>query len=301
MQLPLVGVPTLIRDALEPYREVFCREAGFEHVSRYVTGLLLSPNKTLQGIYAQQVWPDKPGGSRRAMHAAVFEAGWDSEGLLPRHRAVVAAQHRGRGLEVLGLDWTYVHHDRGPAIYATKRAYDHVEGRMSTYQTVVTAVVANAEVIDGVAVDVQFPNYQSEEVAYLNMTASDPDPDLESARQRVIDLLHYHKNRLSYRKRTEIALEIARQLEAEGRFPHAPYAFDQGVLSVPLTQFLEQHGKHWVSEVQSSRLVQWQGQWCRADGLNALLCHQCPESFRALTVRLCNGEEKTFWVFTKAV
>ena len=164
------------------------------------------------------------------MHAAVFEAGWKSEELLTRHRAVVAARHRGRGLEVLGLDWTYVHHDRGPTIYATKRAYDHVEGRMSTYQTVVTAVVANAEVIDGVAVDVQFPNYQSEEAAYLTMTASDPDPDLESARQRVIDLLHYHKNRLSYRKRTEIALEIARQLEAEGQFPQAHYAFDNGVL-----------------------------------------------------------------------
>ena len=122
MLLPLVGVPALVKDGLEPYREVFCREAGFEHVSRYVTGLLLSPNKTLQGIYGQQIWPDEPGVSRRAMHAAVFEAGWDSDALLPRHRAVVAAEHGGRGLEVIGLDWTYVHHDRGPAIYAVKRA-----------------------------------------------------------------------------------------------------------------------------------------------------------------------------------
>jgi hypothetical protein len=39
-----------------------------------VTGLLGSSNKTLQGIYADQVWPEqKP--SRRAMHEAVFEAG----------------------------------------------------------------------------------------------------------------------------------------------------------------------------------------------------------------------------------
>ena len=36
---------------MAPYREVFCRAEGFDHVSRYVTGLLLSPNKTLQGIY----------------------------------------------------------------------------------------------------------------------------------------------------------------------------------------------------------------------------------------------------------
>lgn len=55
----------------------------FEHVSRYITGLLLSPNKTLQGIHGQQVWPETADVSRRAMHAGVFEAGWDSEGLLP--------------------------------------------------------------------------------------------------------------------------------------------------------------------------------------------------------------------------
>jgi hypothetical protein len=58
------------------------------------------------------------------MHAAVFEAGWDSDGLLPRHRAVVAAAHRGRELEVVSLDWTHVHHDRGPEIDVFERAYD---------------------------------------------------------------------------------------------------------------------------------------------------------------------------------
>ena len=54
--VPLVGVPETIRRGLAPYREVFCRAEGFEHISRYVTGLILSPNKTLQGIYDRQVW-----------------------------------------------------------------------------------------------------------------------------------------------------------------------------------------------------------------------------------------------------
>ena len=33
--------------------------------------------------------------SRQAMHAAVFEAGWDAEALMPHHRAVIAHEHRG--------------------------------------------------------------------------------------------------------------------------------------------------------------------------------------------------------------
>jgi hypothetical protein len=40
-----------------------------------------------------------------------------------------------------------------------------------------------------------------------------------------------------------MAVEIVRQLEAEGHFPKAPYAFDNGVLSLPLAQLIEQRGK----------------------------------------------------------
>ena len=47
--LPIVGVPETIRQGLALYREVFCREAGFAHLGRYITGLILSPQKTLQG------------------------------------------------------------------------------------------------------------------------------------------------------------------------------------------------------------------------------------------------------------
>jgi hypothetical protein len=40
------------------------------------------------------------------MHEAVFEAGWDAEALMPHHREVVAREYRGRGREVISLDWT---------------------------------------------------------------------------------------------------------------------------------------------------------------------------------------------------
>jgi hypothetical protein len=51
-------------------------------------------------------------------------------------------------------------------------------------------------------------------------------------RQRLIELFHYQKNRLAYRQRTEIAVDvdIVNQIELEGNFPEANYAFDNGVL-----------------------------------------------------------------------
>ena len=131
--IPFVGVPTTIAKGMSGYREVFCRKAGFEHVSRYISGLLLSENKTLQGIYAQQVYLEGESASRRAMHAAVFEAGWESEALMQQHRAIVGKAHQGGGREIISLDWTLSHHEDGRHIYGVKRSYDYVNHCMSRY------------------------------------------------------------------------------------------------------------------------------------------------------------------------
>ena len=72
--LPIIEVPQTIASGMTKYRDVFCREEGFEHVSRYVTGLVISPNKTLQGIYDLQVW-DRDAPSRRAMYDTTWKVG----------------------------------------------------------------------------------------------------------------------------------------------------------------------------------------------------------------------------------
>jgi hypothetical protein len=298
---PIVAVPEIIRQGLAPYRPLFCREAGFAHVGRYVTGLILSSNKTLQGIYALQVWEDNTPPSRRAMHEAIFEAGWDADALMPRHRAIIAPAHRGQGRAVLSLDWTYAHHERGRKIWGVKTAWDHVEKRLVPYQTVVTAVIANGTRIDGIEVVVQPPDQSGEEIAYLQETVRDSYAQMAAARERLLELLHHRAHRLAYKKRTEMAVEIVQQLEQEAHFPQAPYAFDNGVLTLELTRLIEGVGKHWVSELESSRHIQWFGQWRRVDEIAATLRQEHPESFRPVRVRCRNGDIKPFWVFTKVV
>jgi hypothetical protein len=79
-----------------------------------MTGLSLSPNKTLQGSYALQVGGEAKQASRRAMPDAVFEVGGDAEALLSSHWEGVAPAHRGHGRDGLSLAWTSAHPDRGP-------------------------------------------------------------------------------------------------------------------------------------------------------------------------------------------
>lgn len=104
--IPVVEVPKSIAEYLEKYRELFNRQKGFETVSRFITGLILSPNKTLEGIYQQQFWEEGKGLKRRAMHHTVFEAGWKSEQMMSKHREIIASEHKGKGEEVISLDWT---------------------------------------------------------------------------------------------------------------------------------------------------------------------------------------------------
>jgi hypothetical protein len=297
----LAGVPQTIAKGMNAYREVFFREQGFEHVKRYVSGLLLSENKTLQGIYAQQVYLEGGQTTRRAMHAAVFESGWHYQELMQQHRKSLSKQHQGQGREVISLDWTLSHHEDGLSIFGVKRAYDYVNHCMSNYQTVVTGVIANSHRIDGIVTEVQIPDFSKEEREYLKMTAQPSYEDREKLFQRLSELLQYRSNRLEYRKRTEIAVDIVRQIEAEGQFPTAEYAFDNGVLTLELTQVIEAAGKHWVSEIECSRLILWNGTWCRVENVAAQLRSEHPQSFRPVKVRCRNGDTKKFWAFTKTI
>jgi hypothetical protein len=299
--LPLVEIPDPISRGLAPYRSLFCREAGFEHICRYISGLILSPNKTLQGIYDLQVWADDHTPSRRAMHEAVFETGWASEQLMSHHRQVVSADHRGRGPEVISLDWTFAHHDRGPHIWAVRSAWDYTQRRYGRYQTMLTAVIANRELIDGLEVAVQSPKVHEKELAYLKETIQTSYEQMEAARARLLELLHHAQHRQAYQKRTEMAVAIVQELEQEGYFPQAHYAFDNGLLTLALAREIEARGKHWVSEVEGSRHLQWLGQWRRVDEVARELRQAHRESFRPVQVRCRHGETKSFWAFTKVV
>lgn len=298
--LPIVEVPESIRRGMAHYRCVFCRQEGFDQVCRYVTGLVVSPNKTLQGIYDLQVWEGQKA-SRRAMHEAVFEANWDDDGLMQQHRAAVNKEHQGRGREVISLDWTLSHHERGPKIYATTQAWDYVNQCYSRFQTVVTAAIANRQYIDGLEVKAQEPQVWKKELASLKTSGQEGYSQRDQAQSRLLEVLKYLLHRKQYRKRTEIAVEIAKQIEEEGQFPLASYAFDSAVLTLQLARLIEGTGKHWVSELQSNRQVQWRGEWQRVDAVARELREQHPESFREVRARGRNGEEKTYFAFTKVV
>ena len=189
--LPIVEIPPALETGLQPYRGLFCRDAGFEHIGRYAAGLTVSPNKTLQAIHDLQVWPEERQAGARAMHAAVFEARWQSDELMPRHRELIGTKYKGKGRHTISLDWTFSHHDRGPEIFGVKKGYDYVKGCYGLFQTVLTAAVANRERLEGIDAEVQSPEQLAKEKIYLKETAGQDYDSLEAAHARLLELMHY--------------------------------------------------------------------------------------------------------------
>ena len=73
------------------------------------------------------------------------------------------------------------------------------------------------------------------------------------------------------------------------------------MLTLELTRLIENKGKPWVSELESSRHMLWEAQWRRIDEVAAELRQTQPESFRVVQGRGRNGERKQFWPFTKTL
>ena len=300
--LPLVGIPETLKQGMKAYRDLFPRRAGFEHVSRYISGLLLSENKTLQGIHSKFVSTEKekvPG--RRAMHAGVFESPWEWEALMTRHREQVSRKYQEKERLIISLDWTLGHHERGKQIFGVKRQYDYVNNCMSCYQTILTAVIANRTRPDGIGVAVQRAKWEAEELEYLKMTRKDEYEDQAGVMKRISELVAYQHNREAYQTRTELFIALVKQIEAEGQFPRADYAFDAGVCTAELTTVIEASGKHWVSELACSRSVLWHNQWNRIDAVAQWLRHESPQSFRHYYIRQRNGNVKEIWAFSKVL
>lgn len=300
--LPLYGIPESVKSFLSNYREIFCREEGFEHISRYITGLLLSSNKTVQGIYTNQVYEDEEKSpSRRSMHESLFESEWSSDDFIRQHRKVVSKDYEKPGRKVIILDWTLCHHERGLQIFGVKKRYDYVKKCYNPHQIVLTVVAANKERFDGLDIIVQSPSFEKEEKAYLDVTVAREYDSKTAVNKRLLELIHYHLHKKSYKNRTQLFKEIVEKLENENYFPHCDYVFDNGILSNPVAMIIEELGKYWVSELEKTRNIFWKEQWVPIFKVDEGLVNKHPEAFRKTIVELRNGQSRTYWIFTKAV
>lgn len=121
----------------------------------------------------------------------------------------------------------------------------------------------------------------------------------EAGLQRLIESLSSETHRRASQRRTDLFLALVRQLAEAGHFPEVNSVVDQGGVSRPLTAYVEERGKYWVSELEKSRNINWKGEWRRVDSVAEDVRREYPEAFRQHPATLRHGPTRTCWICSK--
>ncbi len=298
--LPLIDVPSQITQYMAKFRACFQRQEGFDHVCRYIAGLILSENKTLEGIHDAFYFDQEKKVSRRAMHQSVFETDWKDKELIRSHWEILQDKYAG-GKSSIVLDTTMGHHERGLKIFGVKKGYDYVNGRYGAFQNVWTISITDGEKVDGIDLWVQ-PQFDLEkEKIYLEETSNQFYETKEEASVRLLELLSYEKHQKEYKPVHELFIDKINEIEKSGFFSGMGYVFDNGILHRGITETIESYDKNWLSEIEKSRGLFWVNRWLRAEDIDELLRKESPRSFKKYEVKKRGKKEVCYWVFTKVL
>jgi hypothetical protein len=125
--------------------------------------------------------------------------------------------------------------------------------------------------------------------------------EMRYLREHLRQLIASFAKQLAHKRPTEQVVAVIAALEEDNTFSGIQYAFERSVFSPRLATFIERHGRHWVSDLEGGRDVQWQGPWMRIEQVAEILRRESPQGFRRLAIRWEPGQTKQFWALTRSV
>ena len=198
------------------------------HAKAYVTGLIASRNKTIEGI-ANHVLPSR---GERALNNFLSEYDWD-ESRLNHERLELLQKHgdnrwKQDGYVVLDDSLT---EKTGEDIPGVGTFFDHADGDYVWGQ------------------DLVYSFYTDEKTGYP------------------LAFRLYEKGEETETK-IELAQAIVGELEEEMGVSAETYLFDSWYTAADLVETIEAHGKDWIGPVRSNRLVEFANEELRVDELH---------------------------------
>lgn len=128
--LPLISIPTIVEHYAPNFKSLFS-EADYEHLKKYVSGLLVCENKTVEAINRLFVTaPQNQSTLNRFLTASAYDLAALNQNRLDWLNSQPATQLKSKGAYggVLGLDDTLLCH-HGKSFEHIAKLKDHVTGR----------------------------------------------------------------------------------------------------------------------------------------------------------------------------
>jgi len=244
--MPVVAeFPRDLEKALEAFRPHFVAPA-FEHFKRYVLGLIVSENLTVEGINRIFVQAGHPSSLNRFLTAGI----WKQHEVNDARIDLLKSQGALAGKGWLAIDDTLTH-KTGKQIEGVGIYWDHSEKRYVLAHNIVTA---------------EFVNPHGE---------SNP-----------LDLrLYVKKDRcretgIPFKTKIELAQELVEDALRRGLEIHG-VLFDNWFASQEFIRFLQSKGLHWVTKLKSDRTIKIRGRYVP---ISDFACALPREAFRKVEI-----------------
>ena len=244
--MPLVAdIPEEFEKALEAFRPHFGAPA-FEHFKRYVLGLIVSENLTVEGINRIFIQAGHPSALNRFLTAGI----WKQKDVNDARIDVLKTQGVLGGKGWLAIDDTLTH-KTGKKIEGVGIFWDHSEKRYVLAHNIVTAEFVN-------------PKGDSHPLDFRLYLKEDQSREKKVPFKTKIELA---------RELVEYALELG--LEIQGAL------FDNWFASKDFIKFLRGKGLHWVTRLKSDRNIKIKGRYVAISEFASTLPR---ESFRKVQI-----------------
>lgn len=218
--LPIIDFPNIVKQFGDSFKDVF----SFHQLRRfkqYVTGLITSKNKTIEGITSNLV----DGTDQSSMNRFLTEYDWDTEELNDKRLELLQSSPDTRWNKkgVVSIDDTLLR-KTGKKMPGAGKLFDHANGNYVHAQNIVTSSYVD-----------NYKEYPINLKQYFKH-------DSEEAKQ------------YGFKTKINLAMELVDDCEKR-RIPVKTYVFDSWFLCKELTEHIESYGKNWVSRLKSNRII----------------------------------------------
>lgn len=214
---PIVKHPLMVTHFSERFKDLFSKPQ-FSHFTTYITGLIISANKTVQGINNNFI--DRK--DQSALNHFITDSDWDEQAVNKRRIAIINehVQDIPEKDALLIIDDT-LSHKSGPKIEQVGIFYDHSSSEYSLGHQVVTSLLS--------AKDTRFP----------------------------LDLRVYKKYKegdTGFKTKIDLARELI-QVAYENKVRFSCVVFDSWYLAQKLIKYITSLKKYWISQLKSNRVI----------------------------------------------
>jgi SRSO17 transposase len=259
--LPIVKYPSFIECALPHFEPIF-NQSQLRHFAEYLTGLIVSENKTINGINDHFLNHT----DQSAKNHFLTDSKWDDTKLTAKRLDLILEQCRMKRVTegLLVIDDTLAH-KTGEHIEAVDWFWDHSNHKY----TLSHQVVSSQFVAKDFHVPIDSRLYRKEE-----------------------DIGKEH-----FQSKLDLAVQLIDQAVEVG-IPFSRVAGDSWYFCDKIIKHLEHLRKDWIFASKSNRTININNYWIQ---LKDFVKELKPEDFKQVTITKTNGKQLTVFAFSRTV